>query len=237
MASRCAIAGAAEFRQMLHRMFRRLGRLAERGEDRVHRTGVAQSIGKFVKPRRGDAVRGNARHDAIASTEPFADQRAPGPGFALQPRQEIGRAYVGKEPDADFRHGELETVAGDAMRAVNRNADPTAHDDTVDQRDVGLGVALDRDVKGVFFAPEAERFRRAPGTSQFIDATQIAARRECAAPGSCHNNAGDAGIMLPGFELRTQRPHHIERDRIERLRAIQNDKTRGAAAIEQDLGC
>ena len=69
-----------------------------------------------------------------------------------------GRADIGKKADADLRHGEQITVAGDAMRAVHRNADASTHADAVDQRDIGLGIVLDQGVEDVFLAEERQRF-------------------------------------------------------------------------------
>ena len=80
---------------------------------------------------------------AVGGIEPLAGERAIGAELARQARQEPGRPDVGKEADADLGHGEDEPVAGDAMGAVHRYADAAAHDDAVDQRHVGLAVALD----------------------------------------------------------------------------------------------
>ena len=55
-----------------------------------------------------------------------------------QARQRVGRADVGEEADADLGHGEKVAIAGDAVAAVQRDADAAAHDDAVDERDVGL---------------------------------------------------------------------------------------------------
>ena len=86
--------------------------------------------------------------DRVGRVEALAGQRAIGAELARQPRQEPGRADVGKEADADLGHGEGESVAGNAMRAVHRDADAAAHDDAVDQRDVGFAIALDVALSG-----------------------------------------------------------------------------------------
>ena len=88
--------------------------------------------------RRRHAMGGDRRRVRIGRVQPLAGQRAIGADLARQPRQEPGGADIGKEADADLRHGEHEPIAGDAMRAVHRDADAAAHHDAVDQRHVGL---------------------------------------------------------------------------------------------------
>ncbi len=100
-----------------------------------------------------DAVRGDARSNAVVGTQPVASQRTPGAEFAGHARQEPGRADVGEKADIHFRHREHEFVASDAMRTVNRDADSAAHDNAVEQRDVGFGIVLDDGIERVFFAP------------------------------------------------------------------------------------
>jgi len=86
------------------------------------------------KSDRGDAMGRNACPNPIAGIEPLSGKRAIAAEFSRQPRQEPSCSNVGKEADADLRHGEPEPVTRDAMRAVDRDADATAHNDAVDQR-------------------------------------------------------------------------------------------------------
>ncbi len=55
-----------------------------------------------------------------------------------QARQEKGRADIGEKADARLRHGEIERLAGNAMRRMNGEAGAAAHDDALGQRDDGL---------------------------------------------------------------------------------------------------
>src|SRR5262245_41703880 len=100
---------------------------------------------------------GNAASHRGGGVEAFSGEAAIGSEFARQPRQEPGRADVWEEADTHLWHGEGEAVAGNAVRAVHGNADPTAHHYAVNQRDVGLAVGLDHGVEAIFVAPEAER--------------------------------------------------------------------------------
>src|SRR5262249_57942229 len=117
--------------------------------------------------------------------------------LAGQARQEPGRADVGEEADADLRHGELETVARDPVRAVDRHADAAAHDDAVDQRDVWLGVMLDRRVERVLVAPEVERLLVLSGTPEIVEPAQVAARRERPLARRPHAHAGARPVAPP----------------------------------------
>ena len=63
----------------------------------------------------------------------------------LPPRlgSRIAAADIREEADADLRHGELRVLGHHAVRAVKGDADAAAHDDAVDQRDIGFPEPLD----------------------------------------------------------------------------------------------
>ena len=111
----------------------------------------------------------DARSDRVRRRQPLGGERAEGSGLARQAGQEPGGAHIREEADADLGHGELEPVARDPVRAVDRNADAAAHDDAVDQGDIGFRVALDRRIQGVFVAPEIERLLVAAGAAEIIE--------------------------------------------------------------------
>ena len=114
----------------------------------------------------------------VGGVEPLAGERAIGAEFARQARQKPGRPDIGKEADADLGHREAEPVAGHAVRAVHRDADAAAHDDAVDERDVGLAIALDAGIERVFVAEIGERLVIASGAPEIVERAQVAARRE-----------------------------------------------------------
>ena len=63
-----------------------------------------------------------------------------------------------------------------AVRAVERHADAAAHDDAVDQRDIGLRIARDRGVEAIFVGEELDR--RGAGAPGLVDVQDVAAGRE-----------------------------------------------------------
>ena len=152
-----------------------------------------------------------------------------------QARQKIGRPDVGKKADADFRHGKDEIVAADAMRAMQRNADAAAHDDAVDQRDIGLGIGLDAAVEDIFLRPEPELAGVIGGFALFVKQADVAAGAE-GAPLALRDDEFDLRIMLPKIERPGDFAHHIQGQRIERLWPIERDEAGFAAFFEQDFG-
>ena len=180
-------------------------------------------------------MRCERRYYAVGGTQPLAGQRAIGTKLTRQARQEPGRADIGKEADADLGHREQIPVAGDAMRAVHREADATTHHDPVDQRDVRFGITLDESVEGVFLAPERQHLVGAAGASEIVKLAYVAARGERALAGGAKHDPRYRGIIRPFRELRGERPHHAERYGIERPGPVQGDETGGAASFEQDF--
>jgi hypothetical protein len=211
------------------------GRLRARGQRRVERDRTTQCLDQVGKLRRGDPVGGNARGHGVRGIEPLAGERAISTEGCRQARQEEGRPNVGKEADAHLGHGEHELVAGDAMGAVDRDADAPAHDDAVDERHIGLAIAFDAGVERVFLAKIGKRLLVPSGAPQVVECAQIPARREGAGVIRSDDHARDLGITLPVRELSRQRAHHGERHRVERMRPVERDETRCAAPLEQDI--
>ena len=78
--------------------------------------------------------------------------------------------------------------------------------------------------------------RVAPGAAEIVEIAQVAAGRERACAPSRDDHAGDGGIALPFAQLPRERAHHVVRHGIERVRTIERNEARGAAALEQDVG-
>ena len=70
-------------------------------------------------------------------------------------------AVVREQADAGLGHGEAVALAGDPVRAVERDADAGAHHHPVDQRDGGLGEAVELPVERVFGRQRLDRVRPA----------------------------------------------------------------------------
>ena len=181
-------------------------------------------------------MRGDAGAAAIGVVEALAGQPAIGAKLARHARQEPGGADVRKKADADFRHRELEAIAGDAVRAVHRHADAAAHDQPVDQRHIGLAIVLNRRVERIFVAPELQRLGVAAGLAQIVKRADIAAGGKGAIAGRGDDNTRDRLVIGPGVELRAQSAHHVVGDGVERLRPVERDQPRRAATFEQDAG-
>ena len=121
------------------------------------------------------------------------------------------------------------------MRAVHRNADAAAHDDAVDQRDVGLAIVLDAGVERIFVAPERQRLVVLAGLAEIVERADIAAGRERPAARRRDDDARDRRIVCPVLQLRRQRPHHAVRHGVERLRPVERDEAGRAAPLEQNF--
>ena len=166
------------------------GRLGEGGKQGIDRHIAAQGIEQLGKPRGGNVVRGDAGSHGVGGSKPLAGERRIGAGLARHARQQPRGADVRKKPDADFRHGELEFFSRDPVRSVDGNPDAAAHDDAVDQRDIGLGIMLDEGVERVFVAPERQRLGLPPGTAEVVERADVAAGRERPLAGAADDDAG-----------------------------------------------
>ena len=121
----------------------------------------------------------------------------------MAPREKPGCADVREKANANFRHREDPVFAGDAMRTMRGDADPAAHHNAVDQRNVGFGILFDRSVEPIFCAEECKRLGLPAGASEVIDFSQVAARAKRPAGRRGHDHTGDRGIIAPLLELRT----------------------------------
>src|SRR3546814_8329187 len=106
-------------------------------------------------------------------------------------------ADIGKEADADLRHGQQGAVAGDAMAAVHRDADPAAHGDAVDQRHIGLAEGVDQPVEAVLLA-EKDLGQGIAAAAGQPHRAHVAAGAASALADAAPDDRLDAGILLPG---------------------------------------
>src|SRR5579863_9855649 len=102
-------------------------------------------------------------------------------------------------------------------------ADAAAHDDAVDERDIGLRIALDAAVEDVFLAPEGELGGVIAGPALFVEKADVAARAKGAPARAGHDHADDAIIFLELIERRGDRANHPEVERVQRLWPIERD--------------
>ncbi len=77
------------------------------------------------------------------------------------------------------RHGKQVPAAGNAVRPVQRHADPAAHDDAVDQRDIGLGIVPDAHIELVLLPPpERSHAGKIPGLALIMQRADVATGAE-----------------------------------------------------------
>ena len=207
-------------------------------DGKVASTGTVPQSPSIRSPASGRTRRNAspARRQAIAGRTPIAGQAAIGAGFARHARQEPRRADVGEKPDADFRHGELITLAGHPMRSVDRNADAAAHHDAVDQRNVRLRIMLDQRIEMDTHRARTQHLLLLAGAAEFPQRANIAAgRKRLARPPPSRSRARPPSSCCPGAQLAVECTHHAVRHGIERLRPVERDNAGRAAPLEQDF--
>ena len=174
------------------------GRLARRRRASRRPASLPHSASRRSgKPARRHPVGGDARPRRHPRHQPLAGERAIGAELARHARQKPGGADVGKKADADFRHGESEIVARDAVRAMHRNADAAAHDDAVDRAPHRACGRLDPGVESVFLAQERQRLVVPPRAAEIVERADIAAGGEGAPAARGDDDPRDRGIVLP----------------------------------------
>ena len=85
---------------------------------------------------------------------------------------------------------------------------PAAHHDAVDQRDIGLGIALDAAVQLVFLAPERQLRGVVASPALFVDQSDVAAGAEGAPARARDDHARDALVALERIERLGDHAHH-----------------------------
>ncbi len=170
--------------------------------------------------------------ERVGEVEAAAGECQPGADLAGAARQEVGGADIGEEADAGLRHGEGDLVGHHPMRAVHRDAHTAAHDDAVDERDVGLGVAEDPPVETVLLAVEPDRILDAvPGLG---DRADVAAGAEGAAGGGLDDHGTHLRVLAPGDELERESLDHAAGQRVEGPLPIEDRHAEPALALEAD---
>ena len=153
---------------------------------------------------------------------------------ARQARQEEGAADIGKQTDEGLGHRKRGAVGGDAVRAVDRNADAATHDITIEQCDVGLAEMLDLRVHLVLLVPEDAR-EIAASLAIFIKTDHIAARAEGLLARARNHQCLHRRIGLPCLQLRQDRVAHLVGERVEGLGAVKEDVADAAAPRKHDF--
>ena len=118
---------------------------------------------------------------------------------------------------------------------MERHADPAAHDQPVDQRNIRLRIALDVGVETIFLAVEGGEGGRA-GKAKGMERPDIAAGRESAGTIGANGDMRHGPVVGPGCELAVNPAHHLQRQGVEGFRAVQGDEAGMSLPLEGDLG-
>ena len=130
---------------------------------------------------------------------------------------------------------ELGKVTADAAdRSLPLSVARFSFDNAVDERDIGLGVALDQRVEHVFLAIEGEKARIAR-PAPVVQSADVAAGAEGAFAGRADENTLDRRVGGPRVQRACQGANHVEGDRVQGLRAVEGDDARPAPGLEQHL--
>mmetsp|Transcript_22353 Transcript_22353/g.88332 ORF Transcript_22353/g.88332 Transcript_22353/m.88332 type:complete len:473 (-) Transcript_22353:2942-4360(-) len=179
-----------------------------------------------------------APFDRITGRDGLAGQREPFTHMARALGQEPAAAHVGEQADAGLGHRELGALAQHAQLGALADAHAAAHDDAVHQRHIGLGVGMDQVVEAVLLGEEVAQ-RRVARMRGLMEEADVAARTEgrrlALAAGAEHGHGLDLGTRGPVLEQRRQVTDHGQRQRIQRLRAVQRDEAQAAIDLGLDL--
>ena len=176
--SRSARSGSPVSAQPLEQSGQVLGLHRVGGEPRPQRVAVA------------DAVAGQAEIHAEAAAEVAAADGC--------------RRHPGKKPMPTSGMANMRVLGQHAVRAVERNADAAAHDDAVDQRDIGLSEARDRGVQPVLVGEEIDR--RIAGAAGFVDVRGCRRRPRTPCPRALMTTTRDGVVVAPGVERARSAP-------------------------------
>ncbi|MPM87408.1 hypothetical protein SDC9_134504 [bioreactor metagenome] len=199
----------------------------------LHRRAIGKLFSAELFPHacllvgRHEAV-GQVVGNGVGTAEGVARQRQPFTHAAGAARQEVAAAHVGEQADDGLGHGHLGALGDDARRAALADAHAAAHDDAVHEGDVGLAELVNQVVERVFLGEEVFELGVA-GAACLVQKANVAARAE-RAKGTFTAIAADRHgqhlvVVLPCQQRGKQIAHHTQRERVERLGAVQCDET------------
>src|SRR5450432_4349405 len=110
-------------------------------------------------------------------------------------------------------------------------ADAAAHDDAVDKTDIGLGIALDAAVEQIFLTPKGQLPGMVARFSLLVEQPYVAAGAKRTPARAGDDDADDGLVTLPFVESGGDQAHHVQIERVERFRAVEDEETRAAAPL------
>ncbi|NYE18958.1 hypothetical protein BJ991_000986 [Microbacterium immunditiarum] len=117
-----------------------------------------------------------------------------------------------------------------------RESDPSAHGDTVGDRDDRLRVLRDEGVESVLRAEEGHRLLLLPGGQRAVECTDIGPCRQSALPGAVKEYDGYLGVFAPTLQRALDLEDHAEIDRIDGFRAVHRQSADTVLDAGEDTG-
>ncbi len=199
--------------------------------------GPAERFDQRLDRALGQNMGGKAAIKRVRRAQPGAAEPEIAADMAGAAVEEPGGADIGKEADRGLRHRQEGARGRQPIGAVDRDPGAAAHRDPVDDRDVGLGKAVDLVDQPVFLAKEHRgqigiAADAAPGLP---DRAHIAAGAEGAPAGAADQDGAHRRVGGPGGERRGDAAVIGQGQRIQRLRPVERDRGEPARAPEQDL--
>src|SRR5262249_9840415 len=167
-----------------------------------------------VKMRARDVVTDQAETIGVGGSDDVAGEREVKPDLVVEAGEKIGAADIWKEPDTDLRHGHLVPLAGDAMRAVERDADTAAEEKAVDEGHVWPDELLQRPDMGIGGAVKLADRVEGGRLDPRVQGLDVAAAREHGRVRRLHDHAIDVRVRRPELILRAQRVEHFTRESV-----------------------
>ena len=150
-------------------------------------------------------------------------------------RQKPGRADVGEKADADLRHREDETLAGDRMRGVHRETDAPAHHDAVHQGDDRFRIGLDPPIELIFLTPKGQLGVMIARAAELVEAPDVSAGAKGPLARAEKDDPVDGAVPLPFVERGRNQPDHGQGQGVQRLGAVEHNDAGAAAALNERL--
>ncbi len=176
----------------------------------------------------------NAGPVAIRLPQPLPGHRAVHARVLRHLRQEVTAAHIRKETNRRLRHGKHRLLTAHTIRTMNRDADTATHHNTIKQRNQRLSVAFHVSVEAILIRKERQahiNFLR----PVFGNLTNISARAKGLFTVALNENMMNRIINQPALQLPVHRNTHLMCQRIQRLGAIENDKTSMALLFKKNI--
>ena len=203
-------------------------------QQRIDRVGGGECGGNLAEARSRDAVRHQSQPVGIGPADGAARQRQIHADLVRHAGEGPAHAVVREKADAGLGHGKAVALAGDAVRAVERDADAGADHHAVDQRHGRLGEAFEQPVERIFRRQRLDRLCLA-APAPLGGLLDVAAGTKGALRGGGDSDRINLGIAAPARDGLGDGRTHGGGQRIERGRPVQRDHADGAIRADEDV--